>query len=123
LSADILIRELDWYLRDHFFRQSNTGKVTFRRESLPTEMASFYLRYRGADLQQLSYSMTLVLEDLVARKVLEQNGNDIRLLSKLSRLRCANTKCFYVNYLAESEPRICIRCQHDELYDFPKKKA
>jgi hypothetical protein len=123
LSSNVAIRELDWYLRDHLFRQSNADKTSFRRESLPSEMAALYLKYRGADLQQLSETMTSVIEDLVARNVLEQNGNQLKLSGKLSRLQCANAKCFYINYLAEDEPRACLRCQHSELHDFPKKKA
>lgn len=119
--SDVAIRELDWYLRDHLFRQSNAGKTTFRNESLPGEMASLYLRYRNADLQQLSQTMTPVIEGLVARKILEQDGNELRILGKLARLQCA--KCFYINYLAEAEPSACLRCEHAELHDFPKKKA
>ena len=121
MSTDVAIRELDWYLRDHLFRQSNAGKTVFRRESLPSEMATLYLRYRGADMKQLSDSLTPVIDGLLARKVLEQSGNELRLLGNLTRLQCANTKCFYINYLAESEPRSCLRCQHSELDDFPKK--
>ena len=121
MTTDVAIRELDWYLRDHLFRQSNAGKTAFRRESLPSEMATLYLRYRGAGLKQLSDSLTPVIDGLLARKVLEQNGNELRLLGNLTRLQCANTKCFYINYLAESEPRSCLRCQHSELDDFPKK--
>jgi hypothetical protein len=119
--SDAAIRELDWYLRDHLFRQSNAGKNTFRRESLPSEMATLFLRYKNADLQQLSQLMVPVLEGLVARKVLEQGGNELRMPGRLARLQCA--KCFYINYLAESEPGACLRCQHNELHDFPKKKA
>ena len=121
MTTDVAIRELDWYLRDHLFRQSNAGKTAFRRESLPSEMATLYLRYRGAGLKQLSDSLTPVIEGLLARKVLEQNGNELRLLGNLTRLQCANTKCFYINYLAESEPRFCLHCQYSELDDFPKK--
>ena len=120
MSGDIAIRELDWYLRDHLFRQSNTGKTAFRRESLPGEMVALYLRYRGADQQQLSDMMTPVVESMVARKVLDQNGNDLKLLGTLTRLQC--TKCFYINYLVEAEPRACMKCQHTELRDFPPKK-
>ena len=119
--SDVAIRELDWYLRDHLFRQSNAGKSAFRAESLPSEMAALYLRYRNADLQQLSQMMAPVVEGLIARKVLEQNGNELRMPGKLGRLQCA--KCFYINYLAEPEPRACLRCQNIELHDFPKKKA
>jgi len=123
LSNNVAIRELDWYLRDHLFRQSNAGKTSFKRDSLPSEMAALYLKYRGADLQQLSETLTFVIEDLVVRKVLEQNGNLLLLSGKLSRLQCANAKCFYINYLAKDEPRLCLRCQQSELHDFPKKKA
>lgn len=119
--SDAAIRELDWYLRDHLFRQSNAGKNAFLRESLPDEMATLYLRYKNSDLQQLSQLMVPVLEGLVAKKVLEQDGNELRMPGGLARLQCA--KCFYINYLAEAEPRACLRCQHYELHDFPKKKA
>jgi hypothetical protein len=96
-------RELDWYLRDHFFRQSNAGKTSFRTESLPNEMATLYLRYRNADLHQLG-----------------QDSNELKLLGKLTRLQCA--KCFYINYLTDAELRTCMRCQHADLHDFPPKK-
>lgn len=119
--SDLAIRELDWYLRDHLFRQSNAGKTAFRKGSLPGEMASLYLRYHDADLQQLSQNMVSVIEGLVARKVLEQDGNELKMPGKLARLQCA--KCSYVNYLAGAEPRACLRCQHAELHGFPKKKA
>lgn len=120
--SDVATREMDWYLRDHLYRQSNTGKAAFRRESLPNEMATLYLRYRNADLQQLSQLMVPVIDNLVARNVLEQqDGNELRLAGRLTRLQCA--KCFYINYLAEAEQRACLRCQHIELHDFPKKKA
>lgn len=119
--SDVAIKELEWYLRDHLFRQSNAGKSSFRKESLPSDMATLYLRYRNADLQQLSQLMAPVVEDLVSRKVLEQDGNELKMPGRLSRLQCA--KCFYISYLAEAEPRTCLRCQHAELHDFPKKKA
>ncbi len=126
LSTEVKIREMDWYLRDHLYRQSNAGITAFRRESLPSEMATLYLRYSGVDLQQLSDIITPVVENLVNRKVLEaqgDGGNDLRLLGNhLYRLQCANPKCFYINYLGENEPRVCLRCQHNELHDFPKKK-
>lgn len=114
-------REMDWYLRDHLFRQSNSGKTTFTKELLPNEMVSLYLRYRNADLQQLSEIMVPVIEGLLAKQVLKQYGNELKLLGKLVRLQCS--KCFYINYLAESELRECLRCTHNELHDFQNKKA
>lgn len=112
---------MEWYLRDHLFRQSNAGKAAFRHESLPSDMATLYLRYRNADLRQLSEMMAPVLDRLVSRKVLEQSGsNELKLPGKITRLQCA--KCFYINYLTDAEPRECLRCQHNELHNFPPKK-
>jgi hypothetical protein len=119
--SDTAVRELDWYLRDYLFRQSNTGKVAFRKESLPNEMATLYLRYRNTDLQQLWQLMIPVIDNLVARKVLTRKGNELKMPAGLARLQC--TKCFYINYLAQAEQRACLRCKHTELQDFPKKKA
>ena len=84
-------------------------------------MVALYLRYRNADLQQISDTMVPVIESLATRKVIENQGNELKLAGRLTRLQCA--KCFYINYLTESESRACLRCQHNELYDFPKKKA
>ena len=119
--SDPAIRETEWYLRDHLFRQSNAGKTTFKRESLPDEMAGLYLRYKNTDLERLSHLMAPVIEILVARKVLDQEGNDLKMRASLSRLQCA--KCFYINYLIGAEQRVCLRCRHSDLHDFPKKKA
>jgi len=121
MSADPVVREVEWYLRDHLFRQSNAGKTSFRREFLPQEMVALYLRYRNSDPDQLSNIMTSVIEILTARKVVRQDSNELKLLGKMTRLQCV--KCFYVNYLTEVEPRLCLRCQHSELQDFQKKKA
>lgn len=121
MSADPAVRELEWYLRDHLFRQSNAGKTSFRREFLTQDMVALYLRYRNSDPDLLSNIMTSVIEILTARKVVRQDSNELKLLGRMTRLQCV--KCFYVNYLTEVEPRACLRCQHSELQDFPKKKA
>jgi hypothetical protein len=121
MSADPAVREVEWYLRDHLFRQSNAGKTSFRREFLPQEMVALYLRYRNSDPDQLSNIMTSVIEILTARKVVRPDSNEQKLLGRMTRLQCV--KCFYVNYLTEVEPRLCLRCQHSELQDFQKKKA
>jgi hypothetical protein len=121
VSADPTVRELEWYLRDHLFRQSNAGKTSFRRELLPQEMIALYLRYRNSDPDQLSNMMASVIETLTAEKVLRQDNDELKLLGSITRLQCV--KCFYINYLTEAEPRICLRCQHKELQDFPRKKT
>ena len=121
VSSNPAVRELEWYLRDHLFRQSNAGRILFRKELLPQEMMALYLRYRNSDPDQLSNIMTSVVEILTTRKVVGQDRNELKLLGRMRRLQCA--KCFYVNYLTEVEPRMCLRCQHSELQDFQKKKA
>jgi hypothetical protein len=41
LQEDIEIKEFEWYLRDHLFRQSNQGRQQqFKKESLAQEMTS-----------------------------------------------------------------------------------
>jgi hypothetical protein len=121
VSGDPIVRELEWYLRDHLFRQSNAGKTSFRRELLPNEMKVLYLRYRNSDPDQLSNIMTSVIEILTEEKVLRQDRNELKLLGKMTRLQCV--KCFYINYLAVAELRACLRCRHKDLQDFPRKKA
>ena len=121
MSADYAIRELEWYLRDYLFRQSNSGKTSFRRESLPHEMVTLYLRYRNIDPQQLSSTMTSVIEILTSKKVMSQDSDELKLLGRMRRLQCV--KCFYINYLTDAEHRYCLRCQHSELHEFPKKKT
>jgi hypothetical protein len=121
VSSDALVRELEWYLRDHLFRQSHAGKTSFRRELLPHEMTTLYLRYRNSDPDQLSNIMTSVIENLVAEKVLRQDHDELKLLGEMTRLQCV--KCFYINYLTEAESRACLRCRHKDLQDFPKKKV
>lgn len=121
VSTDPIARELEWYLRDHLFRQSNTGKTSFRRELLPNEMKTLYLRYRNSNPDQLSNIINSVVEILIVEKVLRQDRNELKLLGKMIRLQCV--KCFYINYLIESEPRACLRCRHKDLQDFPRKKA
>ncbi|AIF84822.1 hypothetical protein NTE_02781 [Candidatus Nitrososphaera evergladensis SR1] len=114
-------RELEWYLRDHFFRQAGKGRTQFQRSAIAGEMASLYLRYRGYDPQQLAESMSPVIDDLVSMQVLKQTGDNLEVAGSLVRMQCA--KCFYVSYLlADKEPKTCQRCSGTELHEFPKRK-
>ena len=121
MSSDPAIRELEWYVRDHIFRQSNAGKDSFRREFLSHEIAALYLRYRNTNPQQLSNTMKFVIEILTSRKVIMLDSNEFKLLGRMRRLQCA--KCFYINYLTQAEPRSCLRCSHGELQEFPKRNV
>ncbi|MER3407384.1 MAG: hypothetical protein C4292_00755 [Nitrososphaera sp.] len=115
-------RELEWYLRDHLFRQTGKGRTQFAKSALAGEMVQLYLRYRQYDPVQLAQSLSPVVDDLVSMNVLVQTGEDPDVLElagggPLVRMQCA--KCFYVSYLVPSEPRLCQRCSGQGLRDFP----
>jgi hypothetical protein len=123
-KSDILqdrrIKEFEWYLRDHLFRQSNQGRQQFKEESLAEEIISLYLRYRDSNLHYMNEIKNIVVENLVHRQVIERMENSLELTGKLTRLQCS--KCFYISYLSDNEPRNCLRCSTIDLHDFPKKK-
>ena len=123
-KSDILqdrrIKEFEWYLRDHLFRQSNQGRQQFKEESLAEEIISLYLRYRDSNLHNMNEIKNIVVENLVHRQVIERMENSLELTGKLTRLQCS--KCFYISYLSDNEPRNCLRCSTIDLHDFPKKK-
>ncbi|MDQ4056494.1 MAG: hypothetical protein M3156_03645 [Thermoproteota archaeon] len=129
-------KELEWYLRDHFFRQSNKGVTQFERKSLTQDMITLYLRYRNYSRQRIEEMINPVLENLISRRVITGRDNNnkknntgnfdlnsFELTFPLSRLQCS--ACFYISYLSTAEPRSCLRCSSINLHDFPlasKKK-
>ena len=123
-KSDILqdrrIREFEWYLRDHLFRQSNQGRQQFKEESLAEKFISLYLRYRDSNLHNMNEIKDIVVENLVHCQVIKRMENSLELTGKLTRLQCS--KCFYISYLSDNEPRNCLRCSSIDLHDFPKKK-
>jgi hypothetical protein len=123
-KSDILqdrrIKEFEWYLRDHLFRQSNQGRQQFKEESLAEEIISLYLRYRDSNLHNMNEIKNIVVENLVHRQVIKRMENSLELTGNLTRLQCS--KCFYISYLSDNEPRNCLRCSSVDLHDFPKKK-
>ena len=115
------LSELEWYLRDHFFRQYKQGRCQFRKETLPTEMIKLYLRYRNSEVLKMSFMINSVLERLSSRSVITQlEDGSIELTSALTRLQCS--KCFYICYLSNNEPNKCARCSATELHSFATKK-
>jgi hypothetical protein len=125
LSEQRELKELEWYLLDHFFRQSNKGITRFKRNSLPRDMIMLYLRYRNYNVEKINEMLNPVLNNLLMRRIItdkENNSNDNRqlfeLTSYLSRKQCST--CFYISYLAVNEPRKCLRCTSNMLHDFPK---
>lgn len=119
---DTQTNEIEWYLRDHFFRKCNQGIQYLNKESLAGEMISLYLRYRNYNLQDMNDIITTTVEDLISRQVIRKiDSNLLELTSRFSRLQCS--KCFYISYLNSNEPRNCLRCSSNELHDFPKKNG
>ena len=114
------IRELDWYLRDHFFRQSNKGRLIFEQRMLPSEIIKTYLRYRNDDIGEISQLLDIVVDILLHHHVIKMKDSyTIELCGTLKRLQCS--KCYYVSYLAEAEELVCLRCNSRTLNDFPNK--
>jgi hypothetical protein len=119
--TDVKIRELDWYLRDHLFRQSNKGRREFERSTLPSEMVKTYLRYRNESIDQISQLVDITIGDLLNRHVLDKkNGDSFELRGTLKRLQCS--KCYYISYLTEEEEIACLRCNSRSLEEFPKTR-
>jgi hypothetical protein len=59
--SEIEIKELEWYLRDYFFRQYKQGNQEFNREGIAKEMISVYLRYRNSDWHKLAAMINSVV--------------------------------------------------------------
>src|SRR5215204_3276816 len=72
---DIQTNEIEWYLRDHFFRQFNQGIKHFKMESLGGEMISLYLRYRNYNLQDMNNMITAAVENLISLRVIKKTEN------------------------------------------------
>lgn len=112
------IKELEWYIRDHFVRQSNKGITQFKSELLAHDLITLYLRYRNYTLEKINEMINPVLKNLILRQVIiyEANNNNanspnnnsksFELTSPLSKLQCLT--CFYISYLGTSEPKNCL---------------
>ena len=119
--TEVKSRELDWYLRDHFFRESNKGRLEFEQRMLPSEIIKAYLRYRNDDTSEISRLVDIVIGNLLHQHVIKmKDGHSFELIGTLKRLQCS--KCYYVSYLAEAEELACLRCNSKTLDEFPKKR-
>ena len=125
LSEPREIKEFEWYLRDHFFRQSNQGLTQFERESLAKNMITQYLRYKSYTPEKINELMNPVLKKLILSQLIIGKDNinidnykSFELTSPPSRLQCST--CFYISYLSTNEPKNCLRCSSYKLHDFPK---
>ena len=114
------LRELEWYLRDHLFRNLSHGKRKFEIQSLPEEMIKVYLRYTNSDVDKMSVMISQALKQLTTKSVITQSQGSLELAGSLNRLQCS--KCFYICYLSDNEPKKCFRCFTAQLHSFPDKK-
>ena len=114
------LRELEWYLRDHLFRNYSHGKRKFEIQNLPEEIIKVYVRYRDSDVDKMSVMISQVIKQLSSKSVITQSQASLEVAGSLNRLQCS--KCFYVSYLSDNEPKKCARCSAEELDTFPKKK-
>jgi NAD-dependent SIR2 family protein deacetylase len=120
--TDVKIRELDWYLRDHLFRQSNTGRIRFEKKMVPAELVKLYLRFRNDNVDEISQLLDGVIDSLLHRNVIKMydDHNSFELCGNLKRFQCS--KCYYISYLTEAEDLACLRCNSTTLNEFPKKR-
>ena len=114
------LRELEWYLRDHLFRNLSHGKRKLEIQNLPEEMIKVYLRYRNSDVDKMSCMISHVLKQLSSKSVIKQAQGSLEVAGSLNRLQCS--KCFYICYLSDNEPKKCYRCFTAQLHSFPNKK-
>jgi len=113
--------EFEWYFRDHLFRSMNKGLSRLEINTIPKTLVDTYLRFRNANVDEISILLHSAIENLVQRNVITQDDTNIKLKGKLTRKQCG--KCFYVCYVSENEPLSCFRCSNVELRDFPIKKT
>jgi hypothetical protein len=113
--------EFEWYFRDHLFRSINKGLTRLEINTIPKTIVDTYLRYRNANVDEISILLHSAVENLALRNVINHGGGFIELKGKITRKQCG--KCFYVCYVSENEPLSCLRCFNNELRDFPAKKS
>jgi len=125
-------KELEWYIHDHFVRQSNKGITQFKSELLAHDLITLYLRYRNYTLEKINEMINPVLKNLILRQVIiykannnnvnspNNNSKSFELTSPLSRLQCLT--CFSLLYLGTAEPKNCLRCSSSKLHIFPTTK-
>ncbi len=126
MTLEIELRELEWYLRDLFFRaNANNSQIfidRFRKEDIINTLLKNYLRYRNYEYEKISNRLNTVLTDLHSKNVLmfDKEIDNIKLYSKFDRKQCK--KCYYINYLSKNEDIQCSRCSSIEMQEFPPRK-
>ena len=80
------IKEFEWYMYVIIY-SDNINKRQFEKESLVKEMLNCYLRYRNSNLQHLSEMINIIVENLVAQRVIKEiKNNSFELTNRFYRL-------------------------------------
>ena len=112
--------ELEWYLRDYFFKNEKTGIYqTLRNEiDLDNTLIEKYFRFREHKPEELSKSLKPLIEKLIALNVIKNNPHEKNMIdmSNIERFQCS--KCYFICYLSEIEKRMCFRCKSIDLKPF-----
>ncbi len=124
MSSEIILRELEWYIRDFFFRLYKKDNFIdpLHNNKITKNLIDNYLRYRDENYDDLDTKVNTVLLKLQEKNVLkmDQSTAIIELYSKFERMQCI--RCFYINYISIKEIPTCQRCSSENLQEFPKKK-
>lgn len=124
MISPVILRELEWYIRDYFFKVNKDENVfidKFQSKEITRVLVNNYLRYRSSKFDELGILVDKVLHNLHEANVLNIDSNTgvVRICSKFDRKQCVN--CFYINYISINEQLKCQRCNSGNLQEFPKK--
>lgn len=139
---DRIEKELEWYLRDFFFRINNSKDIDkngelkesknlsqnekngfidkFQIYEVLNYLANNYLRYKNSDINELSNNLNKVINKMSKQGIISiEESKVIILYSPFDRKQCVS--CYYINYTSEKDNLICQRCGSDNLQVFPRK--
>ena len=115
--------ELEWYLRDYFFKNEKTGiyKTSVNEIDLANTLIEKYFRFRDYKPGELSKSIKPLIEKLIELNVIKNNPHEKNMIeiSNIERFQCS--KCYFICYLSEFEKLMCFRCESIDLKLFKAK--
>ena len=99
--------EFEWYFRDHLFRSMNKGLSRLEISTIPKTLVDTYLKYRNANVDEISILLHSAIENLVQRDVINHGGTFIELKGKSQENNVANVSMF----------AMCLRTNHCRVLD------
>ena len=125
MNSEVKIKELEWYLRDYFFKVNKDKDdqniiKDFKRDEIPTSLIKTYLRYRNSDPNEIRDLLNMVTSNMQRNNIIIENDEILSIYSNLDRKQCV--QCYYINYLFKNEPLQCSKCNSKDLREFPPKK-